>query len=204
MNNCLGLLEKFLHDEPVRTPPLIKAALAHVQFETIHPFLDGNGRLGRLLITFILCNENAMREPLLYLSFYFKQHREEYYSLLQNVRETGDWEAWLRFFLNGIAETSRAAVMTMRASLELFERDRTRLSEIRSTSSALRVHEVMQRRPIVGIGEVAEWSSLSAPTVSAVFQQMEDLGMVREITGNQRNRLYAYTAFINILSDGID
>jgi len=204
MHKSLSDLEKFLHDEPVRTPPLIKAALAHVQFETIHPFLDGNGRLGRLLITFILCNEHAIREPLLYLSFYFKQHREEYYALLQNVRETGDWEGWLRFFLTGVAETSQAAVKTMRDSVALFEKDRTRLSGTRSASSALRVHEVMQRKPIVSISEVAELSSLSPPTVSAVFQQMEELGMVREITGNQRNRLYAYHGFIKLLSDGID
>jgi len=116
---CLGALEKFLHNDPVKTPLLIKAALAHVQFETIHPFLDGNGRLGRLLITFLFCAEGALREPLLYLSLYFKQHRQQYYDLLQSVRLTGDWEAWVRFFLTGVEETINQAGQTSNPSSTL-------------------------------------------------------------------------------------
>lgn len=121
---CLGALEKFLHNDPVKTPLLIKAALAHVQFETIHPFLDGNGRLGRLLITFLFCAEGVLREPLLYLSLYFKQHRQQYYDLLQSVRLTGDWEAWLRFFLTGVEETARQAGQTAKALMKLPPRTR--------------------------------------------------------------------------------
>ena len=198
---CLGDLEAFLHDEPERTPPLIKAALAHVQFETIHPFLDGNGRLGRLLIVFILCQESALSQPLLYLSVYFKRHRSRYYDLLQHVRETGDWEGWLRFFLTGVVETSRAAVETMRHINALFAQDRAHLASLPSGSSALRVHEVLQRRAILGINETAALTQLSAPTVSTVFGKMEGMGMVREVTGRARHRLYVYEGLMRLLQD---
>ncbi|MFW6201904.1 MAG: Fic family protein, partial [Gemmatimonadota bacterium] len=137
---CMGALEKYLHDDPVRTPTLIKAALSHVQFETIHPFLDGNGRVGRLLITFLLCAEEALSEPLLYLSLYFKQNRERYYDLLRHVRFTGDWEEWLQFFLEGVAATADQAAGTARRILDVFERDRERIQVLgRSAPSALRV-----------------------------------------------------------------
>ena len=126
--NCLGALEKFLHDDPQPTPLLIKAALAHVQFETIHPFLDGNGRMGRLLITLLLCDAGALSEPLLYLSLYFKTHRDAYYDWLQRVRETGDWEGWLEFFLSGVEETAEGAVSTAKRILGLFEADRARIA----------------------------------------------------------------------------
>ena len=128
--DCLGALEKFLHNDPVKTPLLVKAALAHVQFETIHPFLDGNGRLGRLLITFLFCAEGALREPLLYLSLYFKQHRQQYYDLLQSVRLTGDWEAWLRFFLTGVEDTANQAGQTAKALMKLAATDEKRIQTL--------------------------------------------------------------------------
>lgn len=204
MQSCLNALEAFLHDQPTRTPPLIKAALAHVQFETIHPFLDGNGRLGRLLITLILCHEGAMREPLLYLSLYFKQHKTQYYALLQNVRQTGDWEAWLSFFLQGIIDTSHIAVSVMRSSLELFSRDRAEISQWSNSGSALAIHEVMQRQPILSIKQAAVAANVSEPTASTVLRQMQDSDIVQETTGNQRHRLYAYSRFIDLLDEGIE
>jgi Fic family protein len=200
---CLGALEKFLHDEPVRTPTLLKAALAHVQFETIHPFLDGNGRLGRLLITFLLCVEGALSEPILYLSLYFKRHREEYYNLLQKVRLDGDWEAWLRFFLAGVLETADEAVQTAKAIRDLFERDRQRIVGLgRLAGSALRVHDHMQRKPIFGIPAVAKALGLSAPTVTVCVEQLVRLGLVRELTQKQRNRLFAYSPYVDLLGSG--
>ena len=204
MLECLRALEGFLHDQPVRTPPLIKAALAHVQFETIHPFLDGNGRLGRLLITLTLCHEQAMREPLLYLSLYFKRHRTRYYRLLQNVRETGDWEVWLTFFLQGVIETSRVAVNVIRSGLALFAQHRGELSIWNNSGSALAIHEFMQRRPILSIKQAAQAANVSEPTASTVLRKMEEAAIVREITGGQRNRLYAYNSFISLLDEGIE
>lgn len=202
---CLGDLEKFLHDQPARTPLLIKAALAHAQFETIHPFLDGNGRLGRLLITFLLCAEEALSEPILYLSLHFKQHRDEYYERLQRVRTHGEWEAWLRFFLEGVLDTSRQAVQTAKSALALFEQDRQRLQTLgRTAGSALQVHAAMQRHPLMSIGRGAERTGLSQPTVSASLQRMTDLGMVREITGRQRDRLFAYDPYLQLLAEGTE
>lgn len=159
---CLGALERFLHDDPVRTPTLIKAALAHVQFETIHPFLDGNGRLGRLLITLLLCAEQALTDPTLYLSLYFKQHRQEYYDHLQSVREAGAWEAWLEFFLTGVLETAGQAVASATRTLELFAADREQITMLgRPAGSMLRVHEHLQKRPITSVpGAAAELSTL--------------------------------------------
>lgn len=203
LQDCLRDLERFIHDKPIRTPPLIKAALAHVQFETIHPFLDGNGRLGRLLITLILCHEKAMKEPLLYLSLYFKQHRQQYYDLLQGVRETGDWEAWLSFFLRGVVDTSHVAVNVMRQSFDLFARDRNALSKWPNSGSALAIHEHMQRHPILSIKQAAEAAGVSEPTASTVLRKMEEDDFVREITGKQRNRLYAYSNFLAVLQEGI-
>lgn len=204
MLKCLSDLERFWHDQPQRTPPLIKAALAHVQFETIHPFLDGNGRVGRLLITLILCSEGAMREPLLYLSLYFKQHRERYYELLQGVRERGDWEAWCEFFLQGVAETSDVAVEVMRASLRLFEQDREAIGALKASGSLRAVHEVLQRHPILSIKQAARVAQVSEPTASSALQKLEGMGVVREITGKARNRLFAYIRFINLLDEGLD
>ncbi|HOX59372.1 MAG TPA: Fic family protein [Candidatus Paceibacterota bacterium] len=198
---CIGALEKFLHNDPVKTPVLIKAALAHVQFETIHPFLDGNGRLGRLLITFLLCAEGALREPLLYLSLYFKQNRQRYYELLQSVRMTGDWETWLRFFLTGVAETAAQAAGTARALMELAAADEKRIQAIgKASGSALRVHRVLQAQPLISIAAASKRLNLSFPTVTTSLQHLEKLGVVRETTGGKYGRLYAYDRYLKILN----
>jgi Fic family protein len=186
-------------------PLLIKAALAHVEFETIHPFLDGNGRLGRLLITFLLCAENALREPTLYLSLYFKTHRQQYYNLLQRVREHGDWEAWLEFFLQGVVETSDQGADTARQLLSLFERDRVRIEQLgRPAASALRVHQLLQDRPLLGIPAAATSLKLARPTVAKSVAHLCDLGILREMTGKQRRRLFVYSDYLDILSRGTE
>jgi Fic family protein len=202
---CLGDLELFLHDRPVRTPTLIKAALAHVQFETIHPFLDGNGRMGRLLITFLLCAEGAITEPLLYLSLYFKEHREEYYALLQRVRTEGDWEEWLRFFLTGVAETAAQATSTARRILDLFERDRRRVEESgRLPASAMRVHDHLRRHPLASAARIGEALAMPPPTVNAALKRLQAVGLVREITGRKWGRMYAYDEYLRILNEGTE
>jgi Fic family protein len=203
--SCLGALEDFLHDRPERTPTLIKAALAHVQFETIHPFLDGNGRVGRLLITFLLCAEGALAEPLLYLSLYFKQHRDEYYELLQRVRTRGEWEEWLRFFLAGVMETAEQAASTARRILDLFERDRRRIEALgRTAGSTLRVHEMMRRHPLLSSARAGTALTLAPPTVNAALARLEELGLVREITGRKWGRLFAYGEYLDILNEGTE
>lgn len=196
---CMGALEKFLHNDPVTTRPLLKAALAHVQFETIHPFLDGNGRLGRLLITFILCAEGVLSQPLLYLSLHFKRHRDTYYELLQDVRLTGDWEKWLTFFLTGVIETSREAVSSARRLLDLFQADRLRLQS--EAASVLRLHEVFQIHPVLSANAAADLIKASQPTVNMAFKKLTALGLVHEITGGNYGRLYAYTRYLEILNE---
>lgn len=202
---CLGALEIFLREERPELPTLVKAALAHVQFETIHPFLDGNGRLGRLLITFLLCAARALREPILYLSLYFKSNRQRYYDLLQAVRETGDWETWLEFFLTGVRETADQAAETTRRILTLFETDRRKIESLgRPAASALRVHQFMQASPIISIPAAAQKLSLSAPTVAKSIEHMMRRGMLREITGKQRHRLFVYDPYLAILNEGTE
>ena len=199
---CLGALEKFLHNDPVKTPLLIKAALAHVQFETIHPFQDGNGRLGRLLITFLFCAEGVLSEPLLYLSLYFKQHRQQYYELLQTVRLTGDWEAWLRFFLTGVEATATQAAQTARKLMSLAAADEKRIQPLgKAAGSALRVHRLLQAQPIVSIATVSKELKLTVPTVTSSLERLEKLGMVREITGGKYGRIYAYKKYLALLND---
>ena len=200
---CMGALENFLHDDPEPTPVLIKAALAHVQFETIHPFLDGNGRIGRLLITLLLIAEQAMAEPLLYLSLYFKQNRQRYYELLQNARLEGDWEAWLEFFLEGVVDTAGGATETAGRILDRFAQDRARIATLgRATGSALRLHELLRRKPLLNIRAAVRELGLSAPTVGAAFSHLAGLGIVREVTGKRRDRLFAYTDYVAILAEG--
>ena len=203
--DCMGSLEKFLHNDPERTSLLIKAALAHVQFETIHPFLDGNGRLGRLLITFILCAEGALKEPMLYMSLYFKNHRQEYYDLLQQVRIEGDWEEWLRFFMTGIRETADQAVQTVNMLVKLFEHDRQRIGAIgRQAGSVLRVHYALQQQPILTIGEVSKLAQVSVPTATSSLKILEQLDIVSEITGRARGKLYGYHNYIEVLNQGTE
>jgi Fic family protein len=198
-------LESFIHDENIEIPSLIKAGLVHVQFETIHPFLDGNGRLGRLLITFFLCAQGILKEPILYLSLYFKSHRSRYYELLQGVRERGDWEAWLEFFLDGITETSLQAADAAREILNLFETNRIHIEQLgRPAASALRVHQLLQQKPIINIQGAAKKLGISVPTITKSVQHLEDLGIVREITGKQRGRAFAYSGYLEILSRGTE
>ncbi len=202
---CMGSLEEFLHDKPERFPTLIKAALSHVQFETIHPFLDGNGRLGRLLITFLLCEAGILREPLLYLSLYFKTNRQQYYEHLQAVRSDGDWEAWLAFFLEGVATTANQASQTARQILNMFEADGAKLANLgRSAGSALRVHDLMRRHPVLSIAKAVEELKLSHPTLSKALSNLIELGIVREVTGRKRDRLFAYGQYLAILNEGTE
>ena len=196
-------LEKFLHDRPRRTPVLIKAALAHVQFETIHPFLDGNGRLGRLLITLILCAEGALAQPLLYLSLFFKQHRPEYYDRLDAVRLKGDWLGWLRFFLEGVQQTAQQAADTSGRILKLFEEDRRRIEGLgRRAGSAHRVHDLLRRHPITTIANATRQLGMTTPTAGSAVRALQQLGLVREITGKQRDRIYVYDHYVKILNEG--
>ena len=202
---CMGALEKFLHGDPVQTPALVKAALAHVQFETIHPFLDGNGRLGRLLVTLLLCAEGALSEPILYLSLYFKVHRQEYYDHLQRVRTQGDWEGWLSFFLNGVVDTAEEALTTTRRILALFDKNRHQLEGLgRAAASAFRAHEYLQRKPITGIREMAKDLGLTYPTVASTLDRMKKLRIVKELTGYKRNRVFAYAPYVELLSEGTE
>lgn len=199
---CLDAFEKFIHQPTPDIPPLIKAGLIHLQFESIHPFLDGNGRLGRLLITLYLCAESVLKQPLLYLSLYFKQHREDYYRLLQEVRERGDWEAWLEFFLDGVAKTADQAFDTATRIVALFEADRTRIStDAAAAGSALRVHELLQRSAFLTAPVAAQKTGLTAPTINAAFGELARLGIVSEVTGRKRGRVYSYRRFVELLSD---
>ena len=200
---CMGDLEKYLHDQPSRTPVLLKAALSHVQFETIHPFLDGNGRLGRLLITFLLCTEGALSEPILYLSLYFKTHRDTYYDLLGRVRVDGDWEAWVTFFLQGVIETAEQAVKTAQRIMGLFNGDRSRIESMgQAASNVLRLHSYLQKKPVLEIPKAASEIGISQPTVTSALKRLEEIGVVREITGKARDRIYVYKEYLDILEEG--
>lgn len=198
---CLSELEKFLNDRPVRHSALIKAALAHVQFETIHPYLDGNGRLGRLLIPLILVHEGVLREPLLYLSLYLKTHRSNYYELLQRVREQGDWEEWLWFFATAVRFAATQAVKTASALNVLGEADRDRIRGLRRIApSALQVHQALFARPVTTIPAIGAVTGQSPHTISKTLDAMIALGLVRELTGMKRNRIYEYTAYLSLLN----
>jgi Fic family protein len=203
MMECLDRFEHFLHDENHKLPALVEAALIHVQFETIHPFLDGNGRLGRLLITLLLCTKGALREPLLYLSLFFKSHRQRYYELLQRVRTEGAWEEWLDFFLEGTETTARQAAGAAVQILHLFETDRKKIQTLgRKASSAMRVHEHMQGHPLIKIGPTAQALKLSIPTVTAALESLAKLKIAKEVTGKRRDRLFTYPRYLLILSEG--
>jgi Fic family protein len=202
---CMGALELFFHAERPDIPVLVRAALVHVQFETIHPFLDGNGRLGRLLITFLLCAAGVLHEPILYLSLYFKANRQQYYELLDRVRTAGDWETWVEFFLTGVRDTSKQAADTARQILALIDADRREIEKVgRPAASMLRVHHFMQANPIISIPAAAAKLSISAPTVTKSVEHMRRLGMLREITGKQRHRLFVYDRYLRILNQGTE
>ncbi|UUM21401.1 Fic family protein [Mycoavidus sp. SF9855] len=201
---CMSKLELFLHDQPEPTPVLLKAALAHVQFETIHPFLDGNGRLGRLLITLLLYERKVLREPMLYLSLYFKTHRQYYYELLNNVRLTGEWEAWLDFFTEAITVTATQAVETAQQLLELLAQDREKMNRLgRAAPSALQIHQVLIERPVTTSGGLVEKTGLTPATVNKTLAHMEKLGIVQALTPQKRNRLFSYARYIEIVDRGI-
>ena len=202
---CMGALELFLHDQPEATPPLLKAALAHVQFETIHPFLDGNGRLGRLMIALLLCEKKVLREPMLYLSLFFKTHRPAYYELLNRVRTDGDWEAWLDFFAEAVAVTAGQAVDTVQRLDALARQDRQRIQGLRrAAGSALRVHHELLRRPVSTSRAVEKQTGLSHVTVNKTLDHLSRLGLVRELTGHKRNRVFSYPAYLAILNEGTE
>lgn len=205
VQECMGKLELFIHDQPEKTPVLIKAALTHVQFETIHPFLDGNGRLGRLLITLLLCSEKVLKEPMLYLSLYFKTHRQRYYELLNEVRVTGDWEAWLDFFADAVIHTATQAVKTAQELMKLSAADGQRISALKRISgSAHLIHKAMLERPMASPNWIQEKIRLSPATVNACLRELEQLGIVKEVTGQKRNRLYSYVKYIQIMNEGTE
>jgi len=200
---CLDAFERFMHEEESRLPPLIKAGLLHVQFETIHPFLDGNGRIGRLLVTLYLCVHDVLRKPLLYLSLYLKTHRADYYRLLQEVRERGAWEAWLEFFLDGVAEIANQAFDAATHIVELFKRDRDHIAaEISQVGSVLRVHDLLQQNPFATSKALVKQTGLTPPTVNAALANLARLGIVDEVTGRKRGRVFGYRAYLDILNEG--
>lgn len=203
MSECLDALEKFLHGIPEKTPVLIKAALAHVQFESIHPFRDGNGRLGRLLITLILCAEGALSEPMLYLSLFFKVNRKEYYERLQAVRMAGDWEGWVSFVLRGVLETAEQAVIAAKQILELFKTDRGRIEALgRKSGSMLRVHRLFQEKAVVTIKQAVGVLGLSEPAIGNAMRELSSLGIIREATGKPRYRIFIYDQYLKLLEEG--
>jgi Fic family protein len=200
---CLDAFEKFIHRATPDIPPLMKAAMIHLQFESIHPFLDGNGRLGRLLVTLYLCAQGVLKQPLLYLSLYFKQHRQDYYRLLQEVRERGAWEAWLDFFLEGVATTADRAFDSATRIVNLFQSDRAKIAAAGDRAgSALRVHELLQKSPFLTAPAAKAKAGLTMPTVNAAFGELQRLGIVTEVTGRKRGRVYCYREFVDLLGDG--
>lgn len=205
VEDCMGQLEQFLHDETIPLPMLVKAALAHVQFETVHPFLDGNGRVGRLLITLLLCHAGVLTQPLLYLSLYFKQNRATYYRLLDQVRMDGDWESWIDFFLEGVRTTAQGAVAAAQRLVELFSTDEEKIQTSgRAAGSALRVHSALRERPIISLTDICRRTGLSFPAATNGMALLQKLGAIRELTGRQRNRLFAYDRYLQILSEGTE
>jgi Fic family protein len=205
VEDCMSALERFVHDESSPYPTLVKAALVHVQFETIHPFLDGNGRVGRLLIGFLLHHGGVLSNPLLYLSLYFKQNRQEYYRLLDVVRAEGDWEAWIDFFLTGVEHTATNAVRTAQRLVALFKQDSARVQALGSkASSAMRVFSALCERPITSLNDLRRRINLSFPTATKGITRLQDLGVVKEVTGGRRNRVFAYDRYLAILNEGTE
>jgi len=201
----MGQAEVWLHGQGHDLPLLVRAALLHVQFETIHPFLDGNGRLGRLLVTLLLCAEKALSEPVLYLSLYLKTHRERYYELLTKVRREGAWEEWLTFFLEGVLEIATQSTEAAGRILAVFAHDRAQIEALgRPASTVLRVHAALQANPITSTARLKQATGLTIPSITRALEALEKLGIVREITGRLRDRLWQYSAYLDILSEGAD
>lgn len=198
----LGELEKYLHADD-RIPLLIRIGLIYAHFETLHPFLDGNGRMGRLLITFILCEQEALQRPVLYLSHYLKQHRARYYDLLQATRSEGDWESWIKFFLTGIAEVANEATETARLIVNMRETHRESLIDSlgKGAANGLRFLELLYQRPIFTVANVAEFLKISPQAANTLTRQLEDLGLVNEMTGQRRNRVFQYSPYVRLFTD---
>ena len=202
---CMGELELYLHDKVETTPALLKAALSHVQFETIHPFLDGNGRLGRLLITLLLCSQSVLQQPMLYLSLYFKTHRQYYYELLNNVRVNGDWETWLVFFAESVITTSNQAVETAQQLLNISQIDQKKIATLgRATPTTLIVHRALMEHPIATSKWLTEKTNITSATVNKALKHLETLEIVQELTTMKRNRLFSYTSYIEVMNQGLE
>ena len=200
---CLDSFEKYLYDD--RLPLLVRLGLVHVQFETIHPFLDGNGRLGRLLLTLLLCESGVLREPLLYLSLYLKAHRNRYYELLQKVRTEGIWEEWLEFFLEGIVFTAEQAAETAAKLRQLFREDRLRIQRLgRASGTAIQVHDYLQANPVSAIRNIASGISKTLPAVTQALANLQKLGIVNEATGQHRNRIFVYQRCLDLIGAGTE
>jgi len=203
VEDSMADLERFIHDNDCPYPILVRAALAHVQFETIHPFLDGNGRVGRLLIAFVLHHGGVLRKPLLYLSLFFKQNRSEYYRLLDLVRADGDWEAWLDFFLHGVETTASNAVATAQHLATIFKEDSALIqSSGRLASSVLRVFSAMCETPVNTLANLCRRTSITFPTAASAMRKLVELGIVNEVTGGKRNRAFAYKRYLSLLNEG--
>jgi Fic family protein len=198
MHEALDNLEKSMHD-PTPLPPLIRCAMIHAQFETIHPFLDGNGRVGRLLITFMLCAPGVLKRPLLYLSLFFKKHREEYYNRLMAVRDEGDWEGWIDFFLRGVRHVSVQATELARTIMDLQRSHQETIhSKVAGSMTGLRLLESLFRSPVISANQVASALSVSYPTANQLIGQFEDLGLLKELTGRKRNRFFSYQPYLHL------
>ncbi len=193
-------LENFIDNKPEITPVIMKAALAHVQFETIHPFMNGNGRIGRILIVLLFCMEKALREPMLYISLYFKTNYNEYCERLQKVREEGDWESWLKFFFTGVIQVSQQAIDTAAAILDLFEQDNRRIVNAPHSKTSAQILLYLQKRPITSIKELSKELKISIPSITKALQELQKMGIVEEMTQHSRNRLFSYNSYLNILS----
>jgi len=203
LSDCLSDFERFLDDESL--PVLIKAGLAHVQFETIHPFLDGNGRLGRLLITLLLCTNGMLDEPILYLSLYLKQNRHTYYELLQEVRESGAWETWLEFFLIGVEKSSKQAIQTVQRINDLFAKDSEAISHLgRARFSCQQTFEYMKRLPQVTVPLLAKELQMTQPTARSALNHLKSIGVLAEVSGKKRDKVYIYRKYLDILEDGAE
>lgn len=203
LSDCLSDFERFLYDESL--PVLIKVGLAHVQFETIHPFLDGNGRLGRLLITLLLCAHGMLDEPILYLSLYLKQNRHTYYALLQEVRESGSWETWLEFFLIGVEESSKQAIKTAGNVNDLFAKDSEKISHLgRARFSCAQTLEYMKKLPQVTVPLLAKELQMTQPTVRSALNHLSSIGVLVEVSGKKRDKVYVYRKYLDILEEGAE
>lgn len=203
MEQCLSDWEKFMYSD---YQPILKAGLLHVQFETIHPFLDGNSRMGRLLITFMLCVDGLLNEPMLYASLFFRQNRQEYYERLDAVRTKGDWEGWMRFFVHGISETAENTLLATRKLMQLCKDDEERINQSlrRGSPSLMLVHREFCRNPIQSRKSLSIKTKLTAPTVNSAIQALEKTGIVREVSGRKRDSVYLYEKYIDVLRESVD